>query len=94
MGYILKSNTNAVHQLSEGTGGVPTAPLLVELWQRREEVLEGAYAPGSRSGTAGSAFLAGTGPRGGGGRVWIGPVTHRAWAGVAVPQKPLPLLRE
>lgn len=50
-------STDAVHQLGEGTVGVPAAPLLVQLWQWREEVLEGAYAPCSRSDTAIAAVL-------------------------------------
>lgn len=45
-------STDAVHQLGEGTGGVPAAPLLMKLWQRREEVLEGADTPRPRPGTA------------------------------------------
>lgn len=53
------SSTDAVHQLGEGTGGVPAAPLLMQLRQWREEILEGAYAPCSRSGTATAAVLAG-----------------------------------
>lgn len=53
-------STDAVHQLGEGTGGVPAAPLLMQLWQRREEILEGAYAPCSRSGTAAGAILGGS----------------------------------
>lgn len=86
------SSTDTVHQLGEGTGGVPAAPLLMQLWQWREEVLEGAYTPRSRPGTA--AVLGGPGATRWGGGVWWRPVTCRAGAGVAVPQKPIPLLKE
>lgn len=87
------SVTDAVHQLGEGTVGVPAAPLLVQLWQRREEVLEGAHAPRSGPGTAAAAVLGRPGASGRGGRVWRGPIARRAGAGVAVTEKPLPLLR-
>ena len=51
--------TDAVHQLGEGTGRVPAAPLLMQLWQWRQEVLEGAHAPRSWSDTATVAILDG-----------------------------------
>lgn len=51
--------TDAVHQLGERAGGVPAAPLLVQLRKWREEVLEGADAPRSWPGTA--AILGGPG---------------------------------
>ena len=89
---IKGSSTDAVHQLGEGAGGVPAAPLFVQLRQRREEVLEGAYAPRSRPGAA--AILDGPAARSRGVGVWWGPVTCRAGTGVTVSQEPLPLLRD
>lgn len=55
-----ESSTDVVHQLGEGAGGVPAAPLPVKLRQRRQEVLEGAYAPRSRPRA--DALLKGPGP--------------------------------
>ena len=53
----VKMATDAVYQLGEGTGRVPAAPLLMQLGEGREEVLERPHAPGPGPGTAGSAVL-------------------------------------
>ena len=86
--------SHSVHQLCEGTGGVPAAPLLVE---RRQVVLEGADAPRSGSGprAARTALCSGCSRTlrggGGGGRVGQGPVAQGPGAGVTVAQISLPL---
>lgn len=85
-------STDAVHQFGERTGGVPAAPLLMQLRQRREEVLEGAHTPRPRPGAG--AVLAGPGATGRGGGVGRWPLARRAGPGVAVPQKPVSLLRD
>ena len=86
-------SSHSVHQLCEGTGGVPAAPLLVE---RRQVVLEGADAPRSGSGPRAARTALGSGCcrtlRGGaGGGVGQGPVTKGPGAGVTVAQVSLPL---
>jgi len=65
----------SVHELGEGTGGVPAAPLPVQLGQRRQVVLEGTDAPRPGSGPGRASHTLGSGCRrtsrrggGGGGR--------------------------
>lgn len=82
--------TDAVHQLGEGAGGVPAAPLLMQLRQRWQEVLEGAHAPRPRPGSA----AAGPGAGRRHGRVRRGPVSHGAGPSIAVPEEALPLLED
>lgn len=83
-------STDSVHQLGEGTGGVPAAPLPV---QRRQEVLKGANAPGSGPG-AGPALRRRPGAAGRD-RVWgRGPIARRTRTGVTVAQEALSLLQE
>lgn len=86
------TSTDAVHQFGERTGGVPAAPLLMQLRQRREEVLEGAHAPRPRPGAG--TVLAGPGATGRDGRVGRWPDARWAGPGVAVPQKAVSLLRD